>query len=189
MTVFIYTLKDPDTDEIRYVGKTQEPEKRLRGHKSTRDNSYRSNWMQSLQDRGVAPVLEIIDEVNLEDWPQWEVAYIEYFRELGCRLVNATVGGEGGCNPSLETREKMRAAKLGKSLSSEHRRKLKLARAGRKPALGMTHSLEAKEKISRAGRGRKLSLEHIEKIRISKLGDNNPMSSVNIRRRAEQGIS
>ena len=42
------------------------------------------------------PALVIEDEVPESEWPQWEVAYIEYFKSQGCDLTNHTLGGESG---------------------------------------------------------------------------------------------
>ena len=44
MMTFIYTLSDPITNEIRYVGKTKNPSDRLKGHikESYKKNTYKT---------------------------------------------------------------------------------------------------------------------------------------------------
>lgn len=156
-TVFIYVLRCPSTFCIRYVGKTKHPVERLRQHAYPKRQSHRECWIRSLLRGGLYPILEILDEVPEVEWPMWEVAYIEFFREQGCPLVNANAGGEGGHNPSEETRQKIGAAKVGNTYGAgrkmpEHvRQKIKLANTGRKHP------------------GRKLSEEHKKKISIAHL--------------------
>lgn len=182
-TTFIYVLKDPETEEIRYVGKSDDPKKRFYRHlKDGRiENYHRASWIKSLALRGLRPVLSILDEVLKTEWPSLECAYIEFFREQGCDLVNATAGGEAGPSragrkSTLETRAKQSAALagakhplFGKKLSQEHRAKLSAAHLGLqagekhpmfgKPGnrLGKKHSLETRAKMRAAKRAKKLS--------------------------------
>lgn len=53
METLIYVLKDPDTNEIRYVGKTIKPlDSRLANHiyhaKKPKHRNKRLNWIRSL---------------------------------------------------------------------------------------------------------------------------------------------
>lgn len=154
-TVFIYALNCPITGRTRYVGKAKDIKARFAVHvsRSRKESSHKDNWIRSLEGRGQLPTVEILDEVPEELWPQWEVAWIAFYREQGFDLVNATVGGEGVNNPSSETRaklsvaskrwhsfnpvkasssaeanEKRRKAMLGRVFSEEHRLKIKIAR-------------------------------------------------------------
>ena len=92
-TVFIYVLKDPETGEVRYVGKSIQPKKRFRDHLCEKTKTHRVNWFKSLASRGLKPIMEIEDEAQ-ENWEAIEAAYIQFFREQGCKLVNGTEGGE-----------------------------------------------------------------------------------------------
>lgn len=175
-TVFIYALKEPDTGEIRYVGKTVNLRKRFRKHlnQSRFENHHRANWIKSLLIRGLEPILETLDEVSEDFWPQWEVAYIEFFRESGNRLVNDNYGGEGSHNPSEETRKKLSTLNSGANhpmfgkkrppRSLEWREKLAAARRGKpnrvtwgdkisEAKMGHIVSLETRRKISESLRG------------------------------------
>lgn len=114
-TTFIYLLRDPENPNKGYVGKSDNPKKRFREHlKDSRRKSYCTNWIFSLAERGLSPVLEIIDEVPFEHWAQLEVAYIEFFLEQGYELTNGTPGGD--CGPILFGEAH---PSFGKKLSSE----------------------------------------------------------------------
>ena len=65
-TVFIYVLIDPESNQIRYVGKTTDIKRRLRRHISERflHNSYKDRWIRKIVDSNVLPEIEIIDEVD-----------------------------------------------------------------------------------------------------------------------------
>ncbi len=96
----VYTLSDPRTDELRYVGQTAEaPEVRLRKHcwPSTlkREVCHRTKWIKSLIVAGVLPKIEVVEEVSSADVDGVERFYIEYFKSLGFRLVNQQSGGDG----------------------------------------------------------------------------------------------
>ena len=93
-TTYIYILKDPITYEIRYVGKSNNPKRRLTYHLSkTKDiGTHKRNWINSLNSK---PILEIIKEVPKNEWQKYEKFYIDYYLSIGCNLVNWGDGGEG----------------------------------------------------------------------------------------------
>jgi hypothetical protein len=96
MTTYIYTLSDPRTGEVRYVGKTVNPKQRRHNHSNVaRDKgTYKRNWINQLKQNKLRPVFEIVDEVQ-EDWKFWERYWIQQFKVWGFSLTNATLGGEG----------------------------------------------------------------------------------------------
>lgn len=144
-TTFIYVLKDPETGEVRYVGKSNDPPRRLRRHcfRAPRESFRSARWVSSVLSRGFWPTLEIIDEVAESEWPQWEAAYIQFFRESGCELVNGTDGGD--CGPS----------RRGLKSSPEHRRRISESLTGSKhPGFGTRASLQTREKMRAAGLAR-----------------------------------
>lgn len=109
----IYIMKDPDTLEIRYVGKTVKKSlvARLGEHiqDSKREkNNHRVNWIRSIIERGKIPVIEEIDKCPWNESQGLETYYISYYKSMGCNLVNETEGGEGnlGGIASKETIEK-----------------------------------------------------------------------------------
>jgi hypothetical protein len=118
----IYALKDPRTDEIRYVGRTVNLRKRFGGHLalSQSTESHKSRWLRLLLSKGVRPVLVTL-EVGNGDSGEAERRWISEFRAAGCNLTNRTDGGDGtpGCIPSEETRAKMGAIHRGIKHSPE----------------------------------------------------------------------
>lgn len=95
--IYIYTLSDPETGVVRYIGKTTNPKDRINGHisesKSGRYNNHRVNWGKSLIDKYLKPKMDIIDEV-VGDWEWLEVYWISQFKTWGFDLTNSTDGGE-----------------------------------------------------------------------------------------------
>ena len=50
----IYSLTDPITQQIRYIGKTsQSLKKRYWDHLCTRENTHRGNWIGSLKKKNL----------------------------------------------------------------------------------------------------------------------------------------
>lgn len=100
MEYLIYTLSDPKTDELRYVGKTSMSlEERLKHHiwpSSLKEKTYRANWISSLMAKGLKPKIELLEEHKTQsELDEAEIFYIEYFRAIGFRLVNTSNGGDG----------------------------------------------------------------------------------------------
>jgi len=93
----IYVLRDPRTNEVRYVGKTVKSlSARLSGHifSSKSARTHRDKWIASLMAHGVRPTIELI-EVAFENWAAREAFWISHYRSD--RLTNHTDGGEGVC--------------------------------------------------------------------------------------------
>src|ERR1044072_2158681 len=93
----IYTLSDPRTNQIRYVGVTFRGRVRLNEHLShamTGGNTYRDRWIRSLIMAGVRPLYAVIEEGQGEGWQEAERQWIAFYR-LTINLVNRTDGGEG----------------------------------------------------------------------------------------------
>lgn len=121
MKTYIYTLECPITNEIRYVGKTIDINKRYYQHISLSKlkkikNKHLSNWILTLANKQVLPKIEIIDETDSIDWEWLEQYWISQFKTWGFRLVNLTMGGEGfRGNHSKETKLKLSKSHKGKT--------------------------------------------------------------------------
>ena len=94
--MYIYCLKDPLTDEIRYIGKTiQNPINRYASHisqsKHNRKKDYCHCWIKSLLNKNLKPKLEVIE---ITDDITRETFYILKYRSD--KLTNFTNGGELG---------------------------------------------------------------------------------------------
>lgn len=141
-TTFIYVLKDPTTGEIRYVGKSNDPKRRVTQHlqfasKFSSKTDHKNCWIRELVSKNLKPVVEIIDEVALDYWQSLEAAYVQFYLEHGCPLVNGTSGGEGvEMTPAIVEKITKNNSRFwrGKKLSLEHRRKLSLSHKGHKPS-------------------------------------------------------
>lgn len=155
--VFIYSLEDPKTNQIRYIGKTiQKLEKRLIAHiyESKNRKNHKCNWINKLNKKGDTPIIKLLDIVSEDDWEFWEIYWIEQFKAWGFNLVNETPGGEG-YRHSEETREKIKKANsgenhyfYGKNHSKDSKEKISKSLEGNQHAKGFKHSEETKKKVS-----------------------------------------
>lgn len=119
---YIYALIDPRTDHIRYIGKTNNPEIRLKNHLKSFQLSYKTkknSWIKSLLKNNLKPTFEIIDIININDWSFWEKHYISLYRSWGFNLTNLDLGGYGVSTLSEETKRKLSILNLGKKQSQE----------------------------------------------------------------------
>lgn len=95
---FIYALADPETDEVRYVGKADCVKERYASHlreAKTGKQSHKCNWIRQVTAKSQKPKLIVLEEVTQEDWKKAEIYYIDEFRKLGHGLTNIAKGGEG----------------------------------------------------------------------------------------------
>lgn len=113
MKTYIYILQDPDTKEVRYVGKTTNFKKRLYQHTNKKVQEYSrkrhlSNWLLKLIKNNKKPIMTVIDETE-NDWRSLEMYWISQFKSWGFNLVNLTIGGDGteGYTHTKETIKKL----------------------------------------------------------------------------------
>lgn len=137
--VKIYSLKDPITNQIRYIGKTKGNLKdrwyaHCSNYKLEREKSHKNSWIISLKNVGKKPIIQLIDEVEESDWIFWEQFYISLFTTWGYNLTNMTKGGEGnlggrGCLGYKHTEEAKQSIseKNSKEKSLEWRNNVKEA--------------------------------------------------------------
>lgn len=120
MKTYIYTLSHPETGEIRYVGKTTNLKRRAYQHFNVKickklGNKHLGNWLLSILNSNLKPVLEIIEEC-IDNWVESEQYWIEQFKIWGFNLLNVTGGGEGfGHKHSDESKIKMSLIQKGLS--------------------------------------------------------------------------
>lgn len=108
--VYIYSLEDPETGEIRYVGKANNIKSRFYGHLNEKGgkNTHKKNWINFLKSKGLKPVIKVLDEVSINEWKFWEKWWYQVLKSWGLNLTNTTVGGDGltfGNNTSFKKGE------------------------------------------------------------------------------------
>ncbi len=94
----IYSLSDPISNQIRYIGVTsQSLNRRFSRHlvDSKRRKTHRDCWIFGLKQKNLLPIIELIDIVDKDNWQFWERYYISQFKAWGFDLTNLTIGGEG----------------------------------------------------------------------------------------------
>ena len=171
MDVFIYSLTDPRTKQIRYVGKTVNVAIRIRDHQRDGKNSHKTAWLKLLKASGFKPEVDILEtffDSNDEDWQEAERWWISYLRAIGCPLTNLDTGGIGGKRHAQETKDKIAKASTGRVKSEAERQKMSQGRRGWKRSA--KHIAATVEYWT----GRKHKPSTIEKMKAARAGDDEP---------------
>jgi len=128
MKAYIYILKDPNTQEIRYVGQAVNLTKRLDHHiqvsKIPTNTRHISNWIRSLTSKPLIETIEVCEYSEINNRERW---WIKYYREQGCNLCNHSNGGEGAGIGNTNC--------VGRVLSEETKEKLRRANKQSKPTI------------------------------------------------------
>jgi hypothetical protein len=139
LKVYIYALKHPETQEIRYVGLTRHPARRLRNEVSCPHTKHLKNWIYSITSKGLKPQMEILEETEEGPACDSERRWIKELRARGCRLINFTQGGENGFLFTEEAKLRLKGRGKGKKrgpLSAEHRKHISESLKGRECSPG-----------------------------------------------------
>lgn len=188
MSIYIYCLGDPLTNEVRYVGLTRNLGRRYKQYIKGRGHTrHLRNWVECLRLEDRLPDLKIVGECSESDASFAERYWIYLLSTNGCRLLNLTSGGERAYSLSPEYRKALsESAKRG---IAEGRRKIpvptpearrKIAEACRarggnpdrfiamnKARIGISLSEDHKRKVSASLKGRIFSPEHRDKLRLA----------------------
>lgn len=106
-TVIYYLCKE---DGIPfYVGKSNDINQRRYSHRRT---------------YGFNTSLEILDEVNIDNWRFWEAHYISLFRSWGFKLTNQNNGGGGLSTVEFSKERNMKVSISNKGKSKSHKGRL-----------------------------------------------------------------
>lgn len=158
-TIWIYCLKDPNTNKIRYVGKSIRPQDRLTNHMNETKPCHRTHWLQQLKRDGLRPILGILDFCREgESWQILERSWIKRAKESGWPLTNSTDGGDGVPGLCEESRKKMAKTWLGRKHKPETLELFKSRRPGWK------HNERSKQLLREKMIGRKFTPEWLAKI-------------------------
>ena len=176
--VKIYKLIDPISLEVRYIGKTEKTLKhRLSMHVTTsiknKSKTHKEAWITSLYSLGLRPLIELVEEVNFEDWQEKEIYWITQFENL----TNICSGGIGGTGRIYSESERLQRSIIMKKLIDEGKidyteRALKISQSHK----GKVLSEVTKEKLRQCNLGKKQSREQKLKtarkvVRIDKEGN------------------
>lgn len=86
--IYIYALRDPDTDDIHYVGQSSNPAARLQGHMRNPATKLEP-WLAKLAVQGRKPVIQILEETTSMDADEKEQFWIRHMAQRGCSLLNS----------------------------------------------------------------------------------------------------
>lgn len=200
MDYCVYALLDPETEEIRYIGKTVAAlHTRLSQHiyaaKSNKWKSHVNTWIRSVLNRGLRPIAKPLTFVDdKEILSQEEIRLIAYYKKRGARLTNLTDGGDGAPGRILSeaSRKKMSESHkgqpghwTGKKRDAETCRKISESNKGKKAwNKGIPMSEDQKAKISSSRKGKSMGNQN------AKGGPGNPTSpSEETRRKIAQSLA
>lgn len=94
----VYTLSDPESNAIRYVGISANPCLRFGLHLANSssgrvDNEPKNAWIRGLTARDLMPILTIIEKVETKaEAADRETYWILYHLDTGSPLLNGTLG-------------------------------------------------------------------------------------------------
>lgn len=133
----IYGLQDPNSLEIRYIGKSSSglvrPRDHLKpSHVRTDKNSRKRRWLESLYAENIRPRIVILEHSVAENIDADERKWIAYAKQSGWKITNVFEGGEGGKLP-LETRKKISVAMMGHAVPQSTRDAVADSNRKRKP--------------------------------------------------------
>jgi hypothetical protein len=112
--ISVYVLVDPN-GEIRYVGVTSDPRRRLRAHRRDNSQTHKARWIRRLAAKGRAPIMRVIQEIPSPSWVNAERYWVNYFRAMGCPLTNSTDGGDGVVGLHWSEEQRRRASQTHKT--------------------------------------------------------------------------
>jgi hypothetical protein len=125
MTV-IYGLRCPIANCIRYIGKANDPQKRLALHLRNAPTArhHCGKWIAKLLKQGLRPTIEVLHDVGPEEsWEQAEIRLIAEYRAAGAPLTNMMDGGQGWRNGHPEVLQRMRESLRRTMMRPEMREK------------------------------------------------------------------
>lgn len=98
--IYIYALRCPVERTVRYIGKSENPQKRHKSHISAArcgaTKHQCADWIRRLHAQGFEPELHVLAQVPEGiRWQDVERSYIANAKSAGWNLLNSTQGGDG----------------------------------------------------------------------------------------------
>jgi len=122
MIFYIYTLSDPNTGEVRYIGCTVNPKKREYNHGKEKQGK-RYKWIESLAQKGQKPIFKIIASCGPDQADTLEYDLIKKYREGGANLLNQISRGSSRVlavkNNRLAANKKSRLESLSSAIKKK----------------------------------------------------------------------
>ena len=87
----IYTISEPATNEVVYVGKTTNLELRIKTHLQASHNSKLASWIKELSANGIIPKFTVVDNCEDDDSVFFEKKWIKFYKALGFKFFNANM--------------------------------------------------------------------------------------------------
>lgn len=127
---YIYALVDPRDNTVKYIGKADDPQKRLVAHIHeakqidrwiiTVSLPPRTVWIYRLVALNLKPILFVIDKCGLKEWRRREDRWIQWFLIRGAGLLNQRrVAGMGNMVPSIQKYEMEEFAEEAEALRNK----------------------------------------------------------------------
>ncbi len=169
----IYALCEPETGEVRYIGKAVDLQRRLWKHYTPihlAPETHKNRWLRQVLARGLKPGVLVLERVEGRPWQEAEREWIARYREAGAKLTNILDGGDGGrmaAELSAETRAKI-------STKAKQRKRPPMPQFLREKLLkihtGAKRTEETRAKQRAVALGRKATPEQRARMSVQRMG-------------------
>ena len=89
MENIIYGLRDPRNDVYQYIGKSTVGSKRALSHLSQSHSEKVNDWVKTLNENWLYPIVDLIEEVEcIDDLPERERFWINHYYNINPNLLN-----------------------------------------------------------------------------------------------------
>lgn len=158
MNYCIYTLSHPITQEVKYIGKTNDIIKTFSRHICDKRKTYKVNWINKLKLQKLKPIIEVLDITENQAKAYFlEQYWISQFKCWGFTLTNLTDGGNGNFGKKLSPIEK---ATISKVLKDKYAKEPH-------PLIGSKHTASRRSHLSKVSHLHKL--KHLPNVRRKKV--------------------
>jgi hypothetical protein len=135
--IAIYALIDPRTKLPFYVGKTNDPKIRLKGHRTGIGTTPSAAFIREIRAEGYRPEMEILELCDEKDWQDREAFWVDFyqFRFGEVQILNVMEGGvQSGrfMKHSAATCERLRQMFKGRPIAPEVRARISKSLTGLK---------------------------------------------------------